>query len=51
MNKQIVVGGLYANCSPPFFRGVLIGQSRNLKAYKHDASVLLLVKEGNDEET
>lgn len=50
MNKQIVVGGLYANCSPPFFRGVLIGQSRNLKAYKHDASVLLLVKEKENDE-
>jgi hypothetical protein len=47
--NQIVIGGLYANCTPPFFKGVLIGRSRNLKAYKHDASVLLLVKEDEED--
>lgn len=50
MGEQIVVGGLYSQCTPPFFRGVLPGISRSLKASIFDACVLLLVKEEADED-
>ena len=45
------VGGLYCQSTPPFFRGVLPGLSRSLKAEMHDAAVLLAVrKEPLDEQ-
>lgn len=51
MNERIVVGGLYCQSTPPFFRGVLPGISRSLKAEMHDAAVLLAVrKEPLDEQ-
>lgn len=52
MNERIVVGGLYYQSTPPpFFRGVLPGISRSLKAEMHDAAVLLAVrKEPLDEQ-
>lgn len=50
MCNQIVVGGLYYNTSPPFFRGVLPRVSRCIKSDMHPAAVLLLVKEDEDEE-
>lgn len=50
MSKQIVVGGLYTQCTPPFFRGILPGVCRCIKAGVFDASALLLVKEDEDEE-
>lgn len=51
MRKQIVIGGLYYNCTPPFFRGVLPGLSRCIKSDMHPAAVLLAVrKEPLDEQ-
>lgn len=49
--RQIVIGGLYCQVTPPpFFHGVRIGASLPLKANKHDAAVLLLVKKENADE-
>lgn len=51
-SNHVVVGGLYCQSTPPpFFRGVLPGISRSLKAEMHDAAVLLAVrKEPLDEQ-
>ena len=37
----VVVGGLYTQTSPEFYRGVLPGVSRTLKANTHDAGVMI----------
>ena len=40
MTKWEAVGGLYTQCTPAFFRGVLPDVSRCLKANMFDAGVL-----------
>lgn len=50
MSKQIVVGGLYTQCTHPFFRWILPGVCRSIKASIFDTGVLLFVKEDEDED-